>query len=192
MATSRKVGLGRNLRRLTNVSSETLRFTRLAHKEDRQATFVTPPVGRERISSALPQHQLFRLRPSLKPGRKKAMQLKHLDLTTSDVSSIAAFFERFFGFKRLFERGSGAFANSEQRRGFRPEFDEDEEKRRGRLPGNFPCWLLPRQSGWRAHQGRLVARRDPECRPQRVAALISIAPLPATLSRSAHRRSFDD
>jgi catechol 2,3-dioxygenase-like lactoylglutathione lyase family enzyme len=38
----------------------------------------------------------------------KAMQLKHLNLTTLDVSSLAAFFERFFGFKRLLERGSGA------------------------------------------------------------------------------------
>ena len=38
------------------------------------------------------------------------MQLKHLNLTTSDASSIAAFFERFFRFKRLLERGSGAFA----------------------------------------------------------------------------------
>jgi catechol 2,3-dioxygenase-like lactoylglutathione lyase family enzyme len=38
------------------------------------------------------------------------MQLKHLNLTTSDVAGLAAFFERFFGFKRLFERGSGAFA----------------------------------------------------------------------------------
>ena len=37
------------------------------------------------------------------------MQLKHLNLTTSDVSGLAAFFERFFGFKRLLERGSGAF-----------------------------------------------------------------------------------
>jgi hypothetical protein len=36
----------------------------LALKEDRQATFVTLPVGRERLSSALPQHRLFRLRPS--------------------------------------------------------------------------------------------------------------------------------
>jgi catechol 2,3-dioxygenase-like lactoylglutathione lyase family enzyme len=40
----------------------------------------------------------------------KAMQLKHLNLTSSDVSSLAAFFERFFAFKRLLERGSGAFA----------------------------------------------------------------------------------
>ena len=39
----------------------------------------------------------------------KAMQLKHLNLTTPDVSSLAAFFEQFFGFKRLLERGSGAF-----------------------------------------------------------------------------------
>ena len=37
------------------------------------------------------------------------MQLKHLNLTTSDVSSLATFFERFLGFKRLLERGSGAF-----------------------------------------------------------------------------------
>jgi catechol 2,3-dioxygenase-like lactoylglutathione lyase family enzyme len=39
----------------------------------------------------------------------KAMQLKHLNLTSSDVSGLAAFFERFFGFKRFLERGSGAF-----------------------------------------------------------------------------------
>jgi catechol 2,3-dioxygenase-like lactoylglutathione lyase family enzyme len=39
----------------------------------------------------------------------KAMQLKHLNLTTSDVSGLAAFFERFFGFKRFLERGAGAF-----------------------------------------------------------------------------------
>jgi catechol-2,3-dioxygenase len=39
----------------------------------------------------------------------KTMQLKHLNLTTSDVSGLAAFFERFFGFKRVLERGSGAF-----------------------------------------------------------------------------------
>lgn len=37
------------------------------------------------------------------------MQLKHLNLTTSDVSGLAAFFERFFGFRRCIERGSGAF-----------------------------------------------------------------------------------
>jgi catechol-2,3-dioxygenase len=42
-------------------------------------------------------------------GRMKAMQLKHLNLTTSDVSGLAAFFERFFGFKRFLERSSGAF-----------------------------------------------------------------------------------
>jgi catechol 2,3-dioxygenase-like lactoylglutathione lyase family enzyme len=40
----------------------------------------------------------------------KAMHLKHLNLTTSDVSGLAAFFERFFEFRRLLERGSGAFA----------------------------------------------------------------------------------
>ena len=37
------------------------------------------------------------------------MQLKHLNLTTSDVTGLAAFFEQFFGFGRLLERGSGAF-----------------------------------------------------------------------------------
>jgi len=37
------------------------------------------------------------------------MQLKHLNLTTSDVTGLAAFFERFFGFRRTLERGSGAF-----------------------------------------------------------------------------------
>ena len=37
------------------------------------------------------------------------MRLKHLNLTTSDVSGLAAFFERFLGFKRFLERGSGAF-----------------------------------------------------------------------------------
>jgi catechol 2,3-dioxygenase-like lactoylglutathione lyase family enzyme len=37
------------------------------------------------------------------------MQLKHLNLSTSDVSGLAGFFERFFGFKRALERGSGAF-----------------------------------------------------------------------------------
>jgi catechol 2,3-dioxygenase-like lactoylglutathione lyase family enzyme len=37
------------------------------------------------------------------------MHLKHLNLTTSDVTGLAAFFERFFGFRRLLERGSGAF-----------------------------------------------------------------------------------
>jgi catechol 2,3-dioxygenase-like lactoylglutathione lyase family enzyme len=37
------------------------------------------------------------------------MQLKHLNLTTSDVSGLAEFFKRFFGFKCLLERGSGAF-----------------------------------------------------------------------------------
>jgi len=36
------------------------------------------------------------------------MQLKHLNLTTSDATGLAAFFERFFGFKRVLERGSGA------------------------------------------------------------------------------------
>jgi catechol 2,3-dioxygenase-like lactoylglutathione lyase family enzyme len=37
----------------------------------------------------------------------KTMQFKHLNLATSDVMGLATFFERFFGFKRLLERGSG-------------------------------------------------------------------------------------
>ena len=37
------------------------------------------------------------------------MQLKHLNLTTSDVTGLTAFFERFFGFRRLLERRTGAF-----------------------------------------------------------------------------------
>jgi catechol 2,3-dioxygenase-like lactoylglutathione lyase family enzyme len=39
----------------------------------------------------------------------KTMHLKHLNLATSDVPGLAAFFERFFGFRRHIERGSGAF-----------------------------------------------------------------------------------
>jgi catechol 2,3-dioxygenase-like lactoylglutathione lyase family enzyme len=38
------------------------------------------------------------------------MQLKHLNLTTSDVGGLASFFERFFGFKRLMTRGQDTFA----------------------------------------------------------------------------------
>ena len=34
------------------------------------------------------------------------MQFKHLNLATSDVIGLAAVFERFFGFKRLLERGA--------------------------------------------------------------------------------------
>jgi len=37
------------------------------------------------------------------------MQLKHLNLASSDVAGLAEFFERFFGFKRSLELGSGAF-----------------------------------------------------------------------------------
>jgi catechol-2,3-dioxygenase len=38
------------------------------------------------------------------------MQLKHLNLATSDVAGLAAFFERFFAFRRLATRGQDAFA----------------------------------------------------------------------------------
>src|SRR5215471_14565692 len=37
------------------------------------------------------------------------MKLKHLNLTTPDVAGLAAFFERHFAFRRLLERGAGAF-----------------------------------------------------------------------------------
>ena len=37
------------------------------------------------------------------------MKLKHLNLTTTDFAGLAAFFEQFFAFRRLLERGSGAF-----------------------------------------------------------------------------------
>jgi catechol 2,3-dioxygenase-like lactoylglutathione lyase family enzyme len=46
----------------------------------------------------------------------EAMQLKHLNLTTSEVTSLAEFFERHFGFKRSLELGAGVFtlmSNSE-------------------------------------------------------------------------------
>jgi catechol 2,3-dioxygenase-like lactoylglutathione lyase family enzyme len=39
----------------------------------------------------------------------EAMQLKHLNLTVSDVSGLTEFFERHFGFKRSLELGAGAF-----------------------------------------------------------------------------------
>lgn len=37
------------------------------------------------------------------------MQLKHINFATSDVAGLGAFFERYFAFKPLLERGSGAF-----------------------------------------------------------------------------------
>jgi catechol 2,3-dioxygenase-like lactoylglutathione lyase family enzyme len=78
-------------------------------RPDRVTKFVMLPVGHGNLGPALQQYQLFRLCPFLKPERMKAMQLKHLNLTTSDVSGLAVFIERFLGFKRVLERGSGAF-----------------------------------------------------------------------------------
>lgn len=37
------------------------------------------------------------------------LQLKHLNLTTPEVSALATFFQRFFAFKVLLERGAGVF-----------------------------------------------------------------------------------
>ena len=34
------------------------------------------------------------------------MQLKHINFATSDVAGLGAFFERYFAFKPLLERGS--------------------------------------------------------------------------------------
>jgi hypothetical protein len=70
------------------------------------------------------------------------MQLKHLNLTTSDVAELAAFFERFFEFRRRLERGSGAFTPMSNDENFYPDLDEGEEARSGSLSGNFPCRLL--------------------------------------------------
>jgi catechol 2,3-dioxygenase-like lactoylglutathione lyase family enzyme len=42
------------------------------------------------------------------------MQLKHLNLTTSDVGGLASFFERFFGFTRLMTRGQDALCNQDE------------------------------------------------------------------------------
>jgi catechol 2,3-dioxygenase-like lactoylglutathione lyase family enzyme len=46
------------------------------------------------------------------------MQLRHLNLTTSDVAGLAAFFERFFGFRRSLDLGSGAFTLMRNDEGF--------------------------------------------------------------------------
>ena len=52
------------------------------------------------------------------------MQLKHINFATSDVAGLGAFFERYFAFKPLLERGSGAFmlmSNDEQDPAIYPE-----------------------------------------------------------------------
>jgi catechol 2,3-dioxygenase-like lactoylglutathione lyase family enzyme len=48
----------------------------------------------------------------------EAMQFKHLNFATSDVTGLAAFLERFFGFARLLERGSGALVILADEEGF--------------------------------------------------------------------------
>jgi hypothetical protein len=72
--------------------------------------FVTLPVGREKLTFGSPAASAFSFPSVPQTWTDDAMRLKHLNLTTSDVSGLAGFFERFFGFKRLLERGSGAFA----------------------------------------------------------------------------------
>jgi hypothetical protein len=85
------------------------------------------------------------------------MHLKHLNLTTSDVSGLAAFFERFFEFRRLLERGSGAFAilgNDE-------DFVLSLMKPKKNEPSGYPETF---------HVGFYVdSRRNPECGPQQCA-----------------------
>jgi hypothetical protein len=158
--------------------------------------FVTLPVSREKLSSALQQHRLFPLRPFLEPGRMKAMQLKHLNLTTSDVPGLAAFFERFIGFKRFLERGPGAFTILGN--------DED-----------FVLTLMKakkhtRQATWKLSMSAFTSTIQLPCTASTMnwqqpvylqeksrvtatcVALISIAPLPATsLSKSPHHQGFD-
>jgi len=46
------------------------------------------------------------------------MQIKHLNLATSDVTGLASFFECLFGFNRLLERGSGALVILRDDEGF--------------------------------------------------------------------------
>jgi catechol 2,3-dioxygenase-like lactoylglutathione lyase family enzyme len=64
----------------------------------------------ETLLSAPPASPGFICARSLNHERMMPMQLKHLNLTTSDVGGLASFFERFFGFKRLMTRGQDAFA----------------------------------------------------------------------------------
>ena len=72
------------------------------------------------------------------------MQLKHLNLTTSDVSGLAVFFERFLGFKRVLERGSGAFTILRNSDDFVLTLMKAKRAGPGKLPGNFSRRLLPR------------------------------------------------
>lgn len=46
------------------------------------------------------------------------MQLNHLNLATSDVSALAAFFERHFAFTPVLSRGANAFAILRDDKGF--------------------------------------------------------------------------
>jgi catechol 2,3-dioxygenase-like lactoylglutathione lyase family enzyme len=48
----------------------------------------------------------------------EAMRLKHLNLTTLDVTALAEFFERHFGFERSLELGAGVFTLMSNREDF--------------------------------------------------------------------------
>ena len=71
---------------------------------------VTLPVGREKLKFGSPVSIGSVFVRSSDLNGWQTMQLKHLTLTTSDVTSLATFFERFFGFKRCLELGSGILA----------------------------------------------------------------------------------
>jgi hypothetical protein len=100
------------------------------------------------------------------------MQLKHLNLTTSDVPGLATFFERFFGFKRRLERGSGALSILCNDEDFVLTLMKAKRNDPAAYPETFPCRLLPRRSRGRAHQarrigcGRSISRQNPGGGPQ--------------------------
>ena len=79
-------------------------------RPDAVTRIVTVPAVRGNLAFGSPGIVGFICARSLKHERMTPMQLKHLNLTTSDVGGLASFFERFFGFKRLMTRGQDAFA----------------------------------------------------------------------------------
>jgi catechol 2,3-dioxygenase-like lactoylglutathione lyase family enzyme len=71
---------------------------------------VTVPGGSWKLDFRLSEHRRLCCARSSHHERMMPMQLKHLNLATSDVAGLAAFFERFFAFRRLATRGQDAFA----------------------------------------------------------------------------------
>jgi hypothetical protein len=125
------------------------------------------------------------------------MQLKHLNLTTSDVSGLAAFFERFFGFKRLLERGSGAFTILSNNEDFVLTLMKAKKHDLGypklSMSGFTSTIQLPSTPSTMNLQQPVYLQEKSTVQTITGAVLISIAPLPATsLSRSPHHRSFNN